>query len=1359
MQFVRIKMLPISKQLQSTCFQFDCPISNTITGQTRDLLLTSPNVDSDYKQTEYVDYVMSFFNDAHQNLYFSSHDLTSSFAPTPNSNFVVNTSLSVPLLVNNISVPKLILGDLSQFKSNNIKLTLITRQNQLHVGTRFNARGLNQLAGAANEYEHQFIYETDKIVFGYTFLRGSAPINWKSDANLIKNDFIIDSEQNTSHIYWARALDQYNECYVLNLLRRSETGSKIGSNASFDATEDSKTDETALCAAYANSIPKVNEYLKQYAKNIKYTNFQWHEEVHKAKHVVKEWIKEGGKNANIKQFGVQLDGSKKIAMFREDSTYTGQMLTLVKLLQQLHLEQFDITMGVMTNTKLPQIIHKQQKIMRVNCADSLDRTNLVLFHLSQVFNTIIIRFINENTDSINQFVHNHEFDLQAEFLLFQSMILKQFKPQKETQEIRLFYLSLLEQMLFTEAPGLMYNEIAQVFFKIANTLSNIYAGTNAAHQEIISLFCDLQVANNNMVAIKRRVQSVGKGEVKKNDIKNCLSIDNSAQIVSIKPFGIQLDSQYCDIEFLTTQNYLQLIYLTQNKFDGYPATQEQASFQLMKSANIYQQSLSEKFALADAKYQQLSKIIFDHGLTKIFTNFYTVKKLQLTNIIDMNYFDQLFQIQLNQADYFKRMMGLQIIEPKQQHFYSTPGFSEIDPIQMLYRQNIGQLTRSISNVDENNRIREVLKIQVQHDFCPINLLDTVQLLENEIEFYSRQFGSDLKQIQSNNESKVFHLKYDFDSNISITDLIVTIPTTYLNCASKQLILIAKDDTGSDFIIDIFSLPESVIQEQIVYFKLQQFNPQTESQMISNIYTTNSIFDNMRFTSASNYPKIKQLIILFKISNLSGCLPKLQVFGIPRQTQTIINDAGYKSFNNTVIQMISTSVSEKLNKIETDNLTYPLLSLLTCFKHSHKDETSIIDYMFTKTFEMERTPHITKTFSDAFIISAFIFKSKVQQHYAFSIFRLLNISQSYIQRIINPLVQFDKNIDGFPSIQILASDQKIVKPNFEQALMNQSYVEKVVSPEGLCDQCAKKDILLKCGCCRALFCKNCLNQETISISYQFEFSKICIVCKPCYAQQFQIQTMLSKYYQYILDSAQIIPLVSVQHQIKENQLTFKLNSYESAILQISNRMTILSFYINNTKYEFIATKSRFYQQIELKQNVQSQSIVINFNLAPRQSEIKMQVTNHRFLLPFINLKALQAQSKCQQYQKIECFDSNITQIQNNIIVYDYVFKDRIQIQKIQFNNLTNKPIRIQISYLAPHEDDEYIQQKKKPTKFIKAKQNVNCQRITQEQIELFDGFVGGKLVSFQTTCQYQSNRVQIVMEYKDEVNDLALELFI
>ena len=37
--------------------------------------------------------------------------------------------------------------------------TIVTRQNVLHVGTRYNTRGLNSIAGAANEFEHEIIYE------------------------------------------------------------------------------------------------------------------------------------------------------------------------------------------------------------------------------------------------------------------------------------------------------------------------------------------------------------------------------------------------------------------------------------------------------------------------------------------------------------------------------------------------------------------------------------------------------------------------------------------------------------------------------------------------------------------------------------------------------------------------------------------------------------------------------------------------------------------------------------------------------------------------------------------------------------------------------------------------------------------------------------------------------------------------------------------------------------------------------------------------------------------------------------------------------------------------------------------------
>ena len=73
------------------------------------------------------------------------------------------------------------------------------------------------------------------------------------------------------------------------------------------------------------------------------------------------------------------------------------MLSVIKLLQLFtDNKQLDCSIGLCSRgSKQIQYLARQKKILRVNCADSLDRTNLVLFHLVQVFNSININFIME----------------------------------------------------------------------------------------------------------------------------------------------------------------------------------------------------------------------------------------------------------------------------------------------------------------------------------------------------------------------------------------------------------------------------------------------------------------------------------------------------------------------------------------------------------------------------------------------------------------------------------------------------------------------------------------------------------------------------------------------------------------------------------------------------------------------------------------------------------------------------------------------------------------------------------------------------------------------------------------------------
>lgn len=99
---------------------------------------------------------------------------------------------------------------------------MVTRQNISHTGTRFNARGLNKIAGAANEYEMELIYQKQEEIVSIILLRGSVPLNWQTKANLIENTFVIDENMENhdiSTIYFKQLLSNYDSIVPVSLLK------------------------------------------------------------------------------------------------------------------------------------------------------------------------------------------------------------------------------------------------------------------------------------------------------------------------------------------------------------------------------------------------------------------------------------------------------------------------------------------------------------------------------------------------------------------------------------------------------------------------------------------------------------------------------------------------------------------------------------------------------------------------------------------------------------------------------------------------------------------------------------------------------------------------------------------------------------------------------------------------------------------------------------------------------------------------------------------------------------------------------------------------------------------------------------
>ena len=239
------------------------------------------------------------------------------------------------------------------------RLCLITRKSNRNPGTRYYARGLNEEGGVGNEMECEIILLTIKesVVQYNSFVwrRGTVPIWWRSElkSQVVRESEVIirDKPYEQADSYYNNLMQRYGQLpiVIFNMLRCGP-----------------QQEETILAEHYQESLRHVRTCLNL---DIKMLNFDWHH--------------------NLKQLG-------------SDKSIEG----LWSLLKS-PLEQFDLTQGKISLKDIPDItdysnntreysIHYcpsgkysqfetskyQSGIIRFNCADSLDRTNIATFFTS-----------------------------------------------------------------------------------------------------------------------------------------------------------------------------------------------------------------------------------------------------------------------------------------------------------------------------------------------------------------------------------------------------------------------------------------------------------------------------------------------------------------------------------------------------------------------------------------------------------------------------------------------------------------------------------------------------------------------------------------------------------------------------------------------------------------------------------------------------------------------------------------------------------------------------------------------------------------------------------------------------------------
>lgn len=396
--------------------------------------------------------------------YCESYDLTRTYpskhAPHDyDEEFVWNHQLALPfhklglkewtiVLLQGVAVGKVI-----KEQGKSIFISLFCKRGSWNPGTRYNSRGMNDKLAPGNEYEVEqlcWITEEDKTIkySNAIWRRGTVPIHWRSElTNAVTDANIIVSNNPFKNIelYYQRVVDKYGSLPIvcLDLLR--------GKNV--------HQEEDNLSQKYGESLSILKTKMNI---DIQHMRFDWHHQY-------------------------KIEGLGPAAE---------QLWSLVGE----KLKQFGVTTGVLKPGSGTQIldhqVHQRQTgIFRVNCADSLDRTNLCCF-----FNGVHIVAEQLRSLGVN--------------------ILGNDKGPWETLN---FSLEEVNQ----KYPSLLLLKYAEIFIQCGDICATLYTNTEAMHTKAMREYAQhLPAARSNaQLLVERRYQNMFNDQVRQTQYEMFLGIN------------------------------------------------------------------------------------------------------------------------------------------------------------------------------------------------------------------------------------------------------------------------------------------------------------------------------------------------------------------------------------------------------------------------------------------------------------------------------------------------------------------------------------------------------------------------------------------------------------------------------------------------------------------------------------------------------------------------------------------------------------------------------------------------------------------------------------------------------------------
>lgn len=248
--------------------------------------------------------------------------------------------------------------------------TLIARRSRHYAGTRYLKRGVNEKGRAANEVEtEQIVFDVNSEIVpskisSVVQIRGSIPLFWSQDSSWLnmKPDIILQKDQNyeATRLHFDNLVKRYgNPIIIFNLIK----------------TYERRPRESILRAEFVKAIDFINKDLHA-EHHLRFLHWDLSEHSHRAKNVLELLVKLGSDALGLTGFfHCQLPSSLSLSCPLSMPLFVND--TINEHIDQSKISTLESNVDQACSFPTHPIL--QKGVLRTNCIDCLDRTNVAQY--------------------------------------------------------------------------------------------------------------------------------------------------------------------------------------------------------------------------------------------------------------------------------------------------------------------------------------------------------------------------------------------------------------------------------------------------------------------------------------------------------------------------------------------------------------------------------------------------------------------------------------------------------------------------------------------------------------------------------------------------------------------------------------------------------------------------------------------------------------------------------------------------------------------------------------------------------------------------------------------------------------------